>query len=269
MSRRRFLRGLAVGLALSAVGLILATCGRAAHAAGSPVVGKLTWFGQSCFLLETTAGTHILMDPIAKGVGYPVPPPLKVDAVTISHEHPDHNNLAMAAGRPKVYRGLTPDKKGWMRVDEKVKEVSVRSIAVYHDDSRGARRGLDTVFLFEVAGMRIAHLGDVGHLLNDDQLSAIGAVDVVMIPVGGASTLDAHLASRVVDQLHPRVLVIPMHFKTDAISAPASDLAGSDPVEPFLEGKPNVRRVTGNTVALTPLKGRPGTEIVVLDYKER
>src|ERR1041384_1802761 len=162
MSWRKFLRGLAFGLALAPVALTLPSAARGARrapAAGSPVVGTLAWFGQSCFLLETTAGTRILMDPIAKGFGYPVPAPLKVDAVTISHEHADHNNLALAAGRPKVYRGLTPDKKGWIRVDDKIKEVSVHSIAVYHDDKRGALRGLDTVFLFEVAGMRIVHLG--------------------------------------------------------------------------------------------------------------
>jgi L-ascorbate metabolism protein UlaG (beta-lactamase superfamily) len=258
-------RPLLIGLAM---GLCAMLCGpgssgvQRAQAAGSPIVGKLTWFGQSCFLLETTTGTRILMDPIAKGIGYPLPAPLKVDAVTISHEHADHNNLALVAGRPKVFRGLTPDKKGWTRVDEKIKDVSVRSIAVYHDDNRGARRGLDTVFLFEVAGMRIAHLGDLGHLLTDDQLSAIGAVDVVLIPVGGTFTLDAHMASRVVDQLHPRLVVIPMHYKTDAVTIP--ELAG---VDAFLAGKPNVHRETGNVISLTPLKGRPGTEIIVAGYK--
>jgi L-ascorbate metabolism protein UlaG (beta-lactamase superfamily) len=265
MTRRRLLLGLtraAAALVLSMSMSISTSMSRRAHAAGSPVVGKLTWFGQSCFLLETAAGTRILMDPIAKGLGYALPPGLKVDAVTISHEHPDHNNLALATNKPKVLRGLTPDKKGWTRIDEKVKEVAVRSVPVYHDANRGADRGLDTVFLFEVAGMRIAHLGDLGHALTDDQLSAIGAVDVLLIPIGGTFTLDAHEASRVVDQLRPRLLVIPMHFKTDA--ATVKELAG---VEPFLAGKPNVRREPSNTIQLTPLKGRPGTEVIVLDYK--
>src|SRR5258707_6600751 len=211
MSRRLLLLSLAIivsPVVLPVVSLVLAgttplaPAGRAL-AAGSSIVGKLTWFGQSCFLLETTAGTRILMDPFSKGLGYPLPPGIKADAVTISHEHPDHNNLALLANKPKVLRGLTADKKGWTKIDEKVKEVSVRSIPVYHDGNRGADRGLDTAFLFEVAGMRILHLGDLGHLLTDDQLSAIGAVDVVLIPVGGTFTLDAHDASRVVDQLHP------------------------------------------------------------------
>ena len=261
MSRRLFL--LAVGLTVAGLsGAVPPAPGRRAHAAGSSVVGRLTWFGQSCFLLETAAGTRIVMDPIPRTLGYPLPPGLKADAVTISHEHADHNNLGLLANKARVLRGLTPDRKGWTKIDEKVKEVSVRSIALYHDDNRGADRGLDTAFLFEVAGMRIIHLGELGHLLTDDQLSAIGAVDVVLIPVGGAFTLDAHTASRVVDQLRPRLLVIPMHYKTDAVTV--KELAG---VDPFLAGKANVRREVGNSIPLTPLKGRPGTEIVVLGYK--
>jgi L-ascorbate metabolism protein UlaG (beta-lactamase superfamily) len=259
-SWRGFLLGLvALAAALTGAGHPPAV---RAQPAGSPVVGKLTWYGQSCFLLETAAGTRILMDPIPKGLGYPLPPGLKADAVTVSHEHADHNNLGLVTNRPKILRGLTPDKKGWTHIDEKVKEVAVRSIPVYHDANRGAQRGLNTVFLLEVAGMRIAHLGDLGHLLTDDQLSALGSVDVVLIPVGGTFTLDAREATRVVDQLHPRLLVIPMHFKTEAVTI--QELAE---VDPFLAGKPNVHREAVNTVALTPLKGRPGTEIIVLNYK--
>jgi L-ascorbate metabolism protein UlaG (beta-lactamase superfamily) len=259
-----------------------------ARAAGSPVVGKLSWLGQSCFVLETAAGTRIVMDPIPKGLGYDLPVGLKADAVTISHEHADHNNVGLLANKPKILRGLTADKKGWTRIDDKIKEVAVHSVGVYHDGNRGAERGLNTVFLFEVGGMRIAHLGDLGHLLTDDQLSAIGAVDVVLIPVGGVFTIDAHQAMRVIDQLHPRLLVIPMHYKTDALNAwtepgfarrsppreglgtlpgfPSStnELAG---VDAFLAGRANVRREPTNTIPLTTLKARPGIEIVVLNYK--
>src|SRR4051794_34704929 len=100
MSKRAFLLGL-VTASVALFGAGRAPAARA-QAAGSPVVGKLTWFGQSCFLLETAAGTRILMDPIPKGIGYPLPPGLKVDAVTVSHEHPDHNNVALATNHPKT-----------------------------------------------------------------------------------------------------------------------------------------------------------------------
>jgi L-ascorbate metabolism protein UlaG (beta-lactamase superfamily) len=228
----------------------------------APPVAKLTWYGQSCFLLESASGTRVVMDPIPAGIGYTPPADLKADAVTVSHEHGDHNNVALVPGKPRILRGLTADKKGWVKIDEKVKDVSIRSIGVYHDEEKGAQRGLNTVFLFQVGGVRIAHLGDLGHLLSDAQLSAIGSVDVVLIPVGGTYTIDAAQATRVIDQLRPRLIIVPMHYKTDVLTI--KELAT---VDAFLAGKPNVRRETGNSIPITGLKARPSTEVVVLNYK--
>jgi L-ascorbate metabolism protein UlaG (beta-lactamase superfamily) len=233
-----------------------------AHAHAAAPAGKLTWYGQSCFLLETAGGTRIVMDPIPKGIGYELPQGLKADIVTISHEHFDHNNLGFVTGKPRVLRGLTADKKGWTRIDEKVKDVSIRSVGVYHDDQRGAARGLDTVFIFEVGGVRIAHLGDLGHVLNDEQLAAIGAVDVLLVPVGGRFTVDGLKATQVVEQLRPRIMVIPMHYKTDAVT-----IKELEPLALFLDGKRNVRHETSNTIALSPMKARPAAEVVVLGYR--
>jgi len=221
------------------------------RAAGPPVVGKLTWLGQSCFLLETAAGTKVLMDPFGKTAGRALPSSLRADLVTISHEHPDHNNAKMSTGTPRVIHGLTTDKKGWARTDERFRDISIRSVGVYHDAKRGTVQGLDTVFIFEVGGLRIAHLGDLGHTLDDDQLEAIGSVDVLLVPVGGGTTLDAYQATRVVDQLHPRLMIIPMHYTGAAL-----DL--------FLERKANVRHAETPTVTLTSVKARPATEIVLL-----
>ncbi|HZL18263.1 MAG TPA: MBL fold metallo-hydrolase [Polyangia bacterium] len=258
MRRRMFaIRSAALLLACAA-----ALGAPAARAAPPPVVGRLTWFGQSCFLLETAAGTRVLMDPFGKAAGYPLPAGLRADLITISHEHPDHDNLAMVTGKVRVIHGLTADKKGWVRIDERFRDVSIRSVGVYHDDHRGAQRGLDTVFIFEVGGLRIAHLGDLGHTLDDDQLEAIGSVDVLLVPVGGGTTVDAYQATRVVDQLHPRLMVVPMHYQTSV--SKTKDLA---PVDAFLERKVNVRRQAGPTVVLTSVKARPATEIVVLNWK--
>jgi L-ascorbate metabolism protein UlaG (beta-lactamase superfamily) len=222
-----------------------------AAAAGAPVVGKLTWYGQSCFLLETAAGTRLLMDPFSKAPGRPLPAGVRADLVTVSHEHPDHNNPRFAANTPRVVHGLTADKKGWARIDEKFRDVAIRSVGVYHDGKRGALQGLDTVFIFEVGGLRIAHLGDLGHTLDDEQLEAIGSVDVLLVPVGGGTTLDAYQATRVVDQLHPRLMIIPMHYTPETLAL-------------FLERKANVRRAESPTVTLTSVKARPATEIVLL-----
>ena len=233
-----------------------------AHAHAAAPAGKLTWYGQACFVLETASGVRIVMDPIPKGIGYDVPQGLKADIVTISHEHFDHNNVAFVTGKPRVIRGLTADKKGWARVDEKVKDVSIRSVGVYHDEERGAKRGLDTVFIFEVGGVRIAHLGDLGHVLTNQQLAAIGAVDVLLIPVGGTFTIDALKATHVVEQMRPRLMVVPMHYKTDAVT-----IKELEPLSHFLEGKRNVRRESASTIALSPMKARPAAEIVVLPYR--
>lgn len=250
------------------MGLIAAAAGaRAARAQpprgpGSSVKVTLTWFGQSCFLLETAEGTRVLLDPFNKGTGYELPANLRADVVTISHEHPDHNNAALTTSPALVLRGLTADKKGWRKIDKKVRDVAIRTVGVYHDDKQGSERGLDAVFIFEVAGLRIAHLGDLGHMLDDEQLSAIGSVDVLLVPVGGTFTIDAEKATRLVDQLRPRLVIVPMHYRT-AVST-ATQLA---PVDDFLAGKTNVRRLTGNVLPLSAVKSRPAAEIVVMTVK--
>jgi L-ascorbate metabolism protein UlaG (beta-lactamase superfamily) len=248
--------------ALGAAALVTGALAWRARAAGPPVIGKLTWLGQSAFVLETAAGTRIVMDPLAKGLGYELPAGLKADAITISHEHADHNNVGLVVNKPRVLRGLTADKKGWAKIDEKVKDVAIRSVGVYHDEKKGAERGLNTVFVFEVGGLRVAHLGDLGHVLTDEQLSSIGSVDVVLIPVGGTFTIDAYQATRVMDQLHPRLVVIPMHYKTPPLTI--KELA---PVDEFLERKANVRHEPTSSLTLSPVKARPAVQIVVLNWK--
>jgi L-ascorbate metabolism protein UlaG (beta-lactamase superfamily) len=225
-------------------------------------VAYLTWYGQSCFLLESASGARIVMDPVPTTLGYLPPADLRADAISISHEHPDHTNVALVQGKPRVLRGLTADKKGWMRIDERVKDITVRTVGVYHDGKHGADLGLDTVFIFETGGIRIAHLGDLGHPLTDQQISAIGSVDVVLVPVGGAGTIDAQEATHVVDQIRPRLVVIPMHYKTDVVTV--KELA---PIDAFIAGRTNVRREKGNRIVVTGLRTKPAAEVVVLDYK--
>jgi L-ascorbate metabolism protein UlaG (beta-lactamase superfamily) len=258
LSRRTFNKAcLALGLS---IGSELVQGATPAHA--TLPVPKLTWYGQSCFVMETPIGTRVLMDPTSTATGFPVPETIPVDLVTISHEHPDHNSLKLAGATPKVIRGLTADKKGWMKVNEKFRDLSIRTIGVYHDDELGRQRGLNAIFVFEVAGLRVAHLGDLGHTLSDRQLSDLGQVDVVMVPVGGGVTIDAERAARVVDQIRPRLIVVPMHYATDVSTAKE---LGS--VSSFIEGRPHVRRIEGNAFLLTALKKRPGAEVVVMNYK--
>jgi L-ascorbate metabolism protein UlaG (beta-lactamase superfamily) len=248
------MNGLLRGLALLPLLPLLATptLARAAEP-------TLTWHGQSCFVLTTPGGARVLMDPIPGTIGYPLPSPITVDVVTISHEHPDHTNTSLAAAHPRVLRGLTEGAKGWAKIDEKIKDVRIRNVGVWHDEKQGAERGLNSVFVFEFGGMTVAHLGDLGHLLTPEQLAAIGKVDLLLVPTGGVYTLDEPTAWKVIEQLKPRQVVVPMHYKTEALKIPLHT------IDAFLKGHSNVRRPGTNTMTLT--KPAHGPEIVVLSWK--
>lgn len=225
-------------------------------AAQSPGPLTLTWLGQSCFIIRSPGGTQILVDPFGKLVGYEVPS-IKVDAVTVSHEHFDHNNVAMAQDKPVILRGL---KDGdWGKIDQTVGDVHIRSVGVYHDDKNGAQRGKNAVMIFETGGKTIVHLGDLGHQLTPEQIKAIGRVDVLLIPVGGNYTIDAAGATRVVSALKPKI-VIPMHYKTAKLKV---DIA---PLDAFLQGKPRVERIKGSILEIKDLPAE--TTIIVLEPKQ-
>jgi L-ascorbate metabolism protein UlaG (beta-lactamase superfamily) len=219
---------------------------------------KIRWYGHSCFLITWPNGIKILIDPFSDKLGYdmPVPSP-KPDIVLVSHEHYDHNYVEMAKGEPQVIRGLKEDGEP-NPVSTFVEGVKIRVVGTYHDENMGIQRGRNAVFIMESGGATIAHLGDLGHVLTEDQVKEIGPVDILMIPVGGTYTIDAKKAEKVVELLKPKV-IMPMHFKTDKISMP---IAG---VEPFLAGKLGVNRLTKSHVEIDKL---PDTQVIyVMDYK--
>ena len=217
----------------------------------------VAWFGQSMFTMKVGDGPLIMMDPVGASVGYKVTPINNVDVVTITHEHADHNNIALAPGSPKILRGLAGS--DWAKVDETVKGVRIRTVNVFHDDTQGSVRGKNAVFIFEASGLKVVHLGDLGHLLSPEQVTAIGRVDVLMIPVGGNYTIDAAKATQVMDSLKPRV-VIPMHYKT-AVSTPAVVSADA-----FLTGK-TVERVSSNKMTFSAATLPKSTTVFVLGYE--
>jgi L-ascorbate metabolism protein UlaG (beta-lactamase superfamily) len=172
----------------------------------------VNYCGHATFCL-TSGGTTITIDPFNDDIGYPRPQ-VSPAAVVISHEHFDHNNVGLVGGKPKVVRGLANEGKDWARVDERIGPFHVTGVGTtYHDDEQGKARGKNTVTVVEVEGLRLVHLGDLGHVLTDEQVRAIGTVDVLFVPVGGFYTIGPAEADRVIGQLKPRV-VIPMHFKT-------------------------------------------------------
>ena len=221
-------------------------------AAPAPQTVTLTWLGQSCYVLQSPGGKTVLIDPFTDKIGYPVGK-VVADVVTVSHEHFDHNNVGMATGSPLILRGLTAD--GWADIDSTVGDIHITSVHLYHDDQQGAQRGRDAAFIFEVGGKRIVHLGDLGHQLTPEQVKQFGRVDVLLIPVGSVYTIDAAGAAEVVKALKPRI-VIPMHYKTPQLNVPLQ------PVDKFLVGRANVKRVKGSRLEIGALPAAQTTYVL-------
>lgn len=205
---------------------------------------ELTYLGHSSFLLTAGDGTTVLIDPFDEQPGYPIPD-ISPTAVTVSHEHFDHHHVATAKGTPKIIRGLTDEGKGWAKVDERVGGVRITTVPTYHDPAKGSQRGRNSVFIFDVDGLRIVHGGDLGHPLDADQSRAVGRPDVLLLPVGGFYTIGPVDADAVIAALAPRV-VIPMHYKTEV-----NEDWPIGTIDEFTRGKTRVAR-KGRSVTISP-----------------
>ena len=225
-------------LAALAAGMLLASA-----AADPPRLVTIRWFGHSFFQIESSQGTRIALDPHAidaygrKSVA--------ADVVTVSHFHNDHTQLdsILNKEKAKVLLGLKADERtkrvDWNPIDVKFRDVHIRTVGVYHDSTQGMERGKNAVFILEVDGVTIVHLGDLGHALSPADVKKIGPVDVLMIPVGGVYTLNGSEAKKVVEQLKPRQFILPMHYGTRVYD----DVL---PADEFLEEQKNVKKYPGN-----------------------
>jgi L-ascorbate metabolism protein UlaG (beta-lactamase superfamily) len=177
----------------------------------------ITWFGQAFFQLAASEGT-VVIDPFDNTFfDYPIPKELNADVLLVTHEHNDHNNVGIVGGKPLVVRS---EKGGGefvritkSQVDPAPGSIKVVGTAAYHDEQNGRQRGRNTIYSFELDGIRFCHVGDLGHLLSKEQAASIGAVDVLFVPVGGFFTLEVGKVRQLIDQLKPRV-VVPMHYNT-------------------------------------------------------
>jgi L-ascorbate metabolism protein UlaG (beta-lactamase superfamily) len=241
----------------------ISSLGQLASAAVKPASAPnttITWYGQSFFVVTPQKGGKIAFDPYhaQKGLRYTMPK-LRADAIFVSHNHFDHNNVeAIAGDSTTAVLPLPQDtRKGVVPIGKA--SYPFHSVFSYHDADRGKERGGNTINILTVDGVRIAHLGDIGAPLTPEQVKQIGPVDILLVPVGGTYTVDAAGATKIVDQIKPRV-VIPMHYKTPAADLP---LTG---VEPFLKGKTNVVR-GGHSYQFTAKTLPAKTTIMVLQYK--
>ncbi|MCI0462722.1 MAG: MBL fold metallo-hydrolase [Gemmataceae bacterium] len=179
---------------------------------------SLSWHGQSFFLIKSSKGTTLAIDPHDIPEYGRIIGGLKADAVLFSHLHNDHTQKEVLVNHKdknfKVIPGLTGQGRfaKWANLDEKFKDFHIRSVGTYHDNMAGMKHGLNSVLILEVDGWRIVHLGDLGHKLSEEQVRKIGKVDVLMIPVGGVYTLNGMEAQEVVKQLKPKEYILPMHY---------------------------------------------------------
>ena len=209
---------------------------------------KIKWLGLASFLITSDSGTRILTDPYETGGDLSYGEIREsADIVTVSHEHFDHNNVAAVQGNPQILRKMG---------EAEVKGIRFKGVGSLHDDVGGKERGKNTIFWFDVDGVKICHLGDLGHQLSDEQVSEIGSVDVLLVPVGGIFTIDANVATRLCDRLKPK-MIIPMHFRDGKCRFP---IAG---VDEFLRGKENVSRLDTSEIELRGEELPSVTQIVV------
>jgi len=176
----------------------------------------ITWLGHACFRIKGNQAV-IITDPFPPELGYSLGKQT-ANIVTVSHPHPSHSYFQGIGGEPRVIQGPG---------EYEISNVLIIGIATFHDSVKGQSRGKNTAYLMEIDGVAVCHLGDIGHVLNDEQVEEMGNVDVLLLPVGGVNTINAAMAAEVIRKLEPKA-VIPMHYKTPALKREL------DPVEDFL-----------------------------------
>jgi len=182
----------------------------------------ITWLGQSAFKLQdkvSADGITVVTDPYGKETGLKMSS-FEADIVTVSHDHADHNNVDALRGNPFII-----DCAG----EYDTKGILIEGIDSYHDEEEGKLRGGNIIYRIEIDDISIVHLGDLGHVLSNEQLEKLVGTDILLIPVGGKHTLDAKKAVEVISQIEPRI-VIPMHYKVDGLAY--EDL---DSIEKFIK----------------------------------
>ena len=165
----------------------------------------ISWLGHSCFRIKGSQAV-IITDPYPPELGYTLGKQT-ANIVTVSHQHPNHSRATGIGGEFRVVHGPG---------EYEISGVLIIGIATYHDTQRGQVRGKNTAYVMEIDGISVCLLGDLGHVLTTEHVDEIGDVDVLLLPVGGTSTINAAIAAEVIRQLESK-LVIPMHYKTPSI----------------------------------------------------
>ena len=208
----------------------------------------VTWLGHGCFRLRGRSAA-VVTDPFPPAIGLRLPK-LDADLVTISHEHENHSYTQVMRDAYEI-RGPG---------EYEVAGVSVIGVPTFHDAVKGAKHGRNTVYLIEIDDVRVCHLGDLGHALDDAEAEAISSPDVLLVPVGGHTAINAAQAAEIVRQLEPRY-VVPMHY---AIPGLKLEL---DPLDRFLKEMAVAASEPQPKLSVSASSGEYETKVVVLEPK--
>ncbi|MGB2695263.1 MAG: MBL fold metallo-hydrolase [Dehalococcoidia bacterium] len=212
---------------------------------------EITWLGHSCFRIRGRDAV-VVTDPCDKSTGYSIGKPT-AEIVTVSHDHQGHNNVGAIAGTPRVVQGPG---------EYEISNVLIMGVPTYHDGEKGQQLGKNTAYVFEIDDIRVCHLGDIGHVPTAEQAEELSGVDVLLMPVGGNSTIGASAAAETVSLLEPK-LVIPMHYQTPATKAKL------EPLDSFLKeiGAKSALDERQPKITITRATLPHETKVQVLDYR--
>lgn len=206
------------------------------------------WYGQACFKLKGKSAS-IVIDPYNPDfVGLKPPKDLEADICLVSHDHKDHSEVSLVSGEPKIFNGAGEyDAKG----------IAVVGVGTFHDNKKGAERGRNTVYNCLIDGLNIVHLGDIGHVLSEEEVAEIGETDILLVPVGGVYTIEAKEAAEIISQLEPRI-IIPMHYLLPGLKF------GLDPLDKFLKEMGVEEAVPASKLSITKEKLPEEPQVIVL-----
>ncbi len=209
----------------------------------------IVWYGHSCFRISERGQASIVTDPFDKDLGYEIPR-LKADIVTVSHDAPGHNYLAAVKGFEHVISGPG---------EYEIGGVFILGLATFDQTQENPRRNV--VYVFDYNNLIVAHLGDLDHVPNQSMVDALGPIDIALIPVGGGMSLSSSQAAEVVSLLEPS-LVVPMHYRTDALQG-----LELDPVDRFLK-EMGINTIQEEALLRVSASSLPEqTQVVLLDYR--
>jgi L-ascorbate metabolism protein UlaG (beta-lactamase superfamily) len=212
----------------------------------------IDWFGHSCFRLRE-GGVTLVLDPYDKSIGYNMPR-IRADIVTVSHNSPGHTGVAAIKGESKVLA----------RAGEyEVKGVFITGVQTWRKAGvQGEPKEENVVFVFEFNDLTVCHLGDLSQVLTQAQVEALPNIDILMVPVGGGTALNADEAAEVISMVEPHI-VIPMHYET-----PLETVVKLDPLGKFLKEMGVSEHAPQESLKVSHSDLPEETQVVVLEYKQ-